>query len=131
MATNKLEITTSVDKKGNDRKNIDLKAMDNGDTVVILKTNFKDGIRFDGKFLDKQGKPKPFFVCSGEYNGQPVGFFIGNEDEYNAYCNVCDVGESVEITFHKEIKTFTYTDPKTKKPIKKDNVMKTLTFKKV
>lgn len=83
-------------------KNINLKpklnkgipGLDNGNHIIVEKTNFAEGMAINGKFGTS-------YSCRVTYRGEEVSFFL-NEKEHQQYAQTGDVGDSVKITLTKE-----------------------------
>lgn len=105
MTENTLEIT-----ENGKYKNIDIKNLSNGDSVLFTKKYAK---AYKGTSTRKTGDKKEFdyFSCQGTYKGQEVAFFMpgtfydgeytSSEENANAYENTGGEGDTIKIIMEK------------------------------
>ena len=106
MAENELEIT-----QNGQYSNIDLRDMEDGDSIVLTKKYAT--IRREPKSKTQDGKTSEWVMCQGaaEYNGQDVGFFLNGHytsegyDEAEAFADKYDAvggeGDRIKISMKK------------------------------
>lgn len=102
-------------KQNGQYKNLDLRDMNNGDTIVVTKNKYAEGKEFEGKY----GK---FFNVQVEYQGEECSMIINKVEEHGAFASCGGVGDKVKITMHKEIK---------KNKMGREYVARSLTFEQV
>lgn len=98
MATQKLEIKTKQGTDGKEYKTIDLKDLEIGNEVIIEK-NYANPSGIE-RISKKYGTP--FWIITASYDGEKVGFIIGNKREFAQFETAGGVGDKVRITKFEE-----------------------------
>jgi hypothetical protein len=101
MAEQNISVTVKAGKNGKEYRNINLKDIDVGNSIVVEKM-FVEGLKVAGKFGD-------VFSVGVKYNDELVSFWL-NIKQNEAFKSVGDVGDKIKVTAKED----RYQNPKTK-----------------